>query len=126
MKFTPVDPPREFDVGVADPIRISDCARLELEANEQVTFLTDSGAEYDVTRKAWGFYATPSLNGRLPQFGLRAALVVSPGSRYFVFLIERGKEQECQKYLDVEGHRIVSWLDNIDDLEKLDPDRPSR
>lgn len=126
MKFEPIDPPRKFDVGVADPIQISDCGRLELDANEQVTFVTESGGEYDVTRKSWGFYATPSLNGRLPQFGLRAALVVSPGSRYFVLLIEEGKEEECQKYMDVEGHRIVCWLDNTEDLERLDSDRPSR
>ena len=115
----PIDPPREFEVGVGEPIRIRDCARIELAADEQVTFVTDSGAEYDVARKSWGFYATPSMNGRLRQFGLRAALVVSPGARYFVFLIEGGKEEDCQRYLDVEGHRIVCWLDNTADLESL-------
>ena len=119
VKFTPMDPPREFDVGGDEPIRMSDCARIELDPNEQVTFATDSGVEYDVARKSWGYYATPSLNGRLPKFGLRAALVAGPGSRYYVFLIERGKEQDCERYMDAEGHRIVRWLDNTPDLESL-------
>ena len=75
MKITEQQPPRVFRTGRAQPIDLHDCARIQLDPDEQVTFITESGAEYDVARKAWGFYATPSLNGRLRQFGLRAALV---------------------------------------------------
>ena len=120
MKFTPIDPPRAFDVGRGEPIQLKDCGRLELAPDEQVTFVTASGAEYDVTRKSWGFYATPSLNGRLARFGLRGALIKSPPGKYYVVLVERGQEAGLQRYLDVEGHRIVAWLDSDEALAKLE------
>ena len=78
MRFRPQDPPREFEVGYGETIVMRDCGRVELDADEQVTFTTESGAEYDVARKSWGFYATPSLNGRLTGFGLRTLSSDSP------------------------------------------------
>jgi SAM-dependent methyltransferase len=116
MKWTPNEPPREFETGRGEAIRIRDVGRLALENDEQVTFVTGSGAEYDVARKSWGFYATPSLNGRLLDFGLRAALVGSHVGRYYVILVERGREAELQGYLDREGSRLARWLDNDGDL----------
>jgi hypothetical protein len=120
MKFKPIEPPRIFEVGRADIVKLKDCARIELEPDEQVTFLTESGAEYDVVRKSWGFYATPSLNGRLRKFGLRAVLVKSPGAMFYIFLVENGKEAYCQHYLEKEGHQIICWLDRDRELEALE------
>lgn len=120
MKLTLIEPPREFEVGQAQRIKLKDCAHIQLEPDELVTFVTEAGAEYDVARKSWGFYATPSLNGRLPQFGWRALLVKSPGGRFYIFLVERGKEAECQSYMDLENHSIVCWLDNDQELETLE------
>src|SRR5204863_5563233 len=77
MKLALTDPPREFGVGTGGAVRLKDCAHIALEPDEQVTFQTESGGEYDVVRKSWGFYATPSLNGRLERFNLRAVLVKS-------------------------------------------------
>lgn len=112
MKITRHDPPRPFAVGRGEPIQLQDCGRIELAPDEQVTFVTESGAEYDLARKSWGFYATPSLNGRLERFGLRGVLVKSPPGKYYVMLVERGRERDFQRYLDVEGHRVVCWLDS--------------
>jgi len=120
MKFDVVDPPRIFEVGRGEIIQLKDCGRINLVPDEQVTFVTDSGAEYDVARKSWGFYATPSLNGRLKTFGLRAVLVKSPNSKYYVFLVESGKEADFQRYLDSEGHTIVTWMDSDNTLEGLE------
>ncbi len=92
MKLERNDPPRVFRVGLNESIEIKDCAHIKLEPDEQVTFLTESGAEYDVARKAWGFYATPSLNSRLQNFSLRGVLVKNRKKQYFVMLIERGQE----------------------------------
>jgi hypothetical protein len=97
-----------------------DCARIALTADEQVTFVTDAGAEYDVARKSWGFYATPSLNGRLAHFGLRAVLVKSPLGKFYVWLVERGKEEDFQQYLAVEAHTVVGWLDDEGTLAALE------
>jgi len=119
VKFTPNNPPRTYEVGFGEKIAISDCGRVELAPNEQLTFLTESGAEYDLTRKDWGFYATPSLNGRLASFGLRGVLVRNRIGRYFVLLVEQGKEVAFERYLAIEALAIVVWLDSDAALQSL-------
>jgi len=120
MKITPKSPPRRFTVGTAVRREIADCGTLALEADEQMTLVTESGAEFDVTRKDWGFYATPSLNGRLESFGLRAVLVRNRVSaRYFVLLVERGHEPSFERYLGEESCEVVAWLDSTDALDAL-------
>jgi SAM-dependent methyltransferase len=120
VKLRVIDPPRVFETGRGAPIAIADCARIELAADEQVTFTTPAGAEYDVTRKAWGFYATPSLNGRLLNFNLRAAIARGPAAKYYVFLVERGHEPDFERYLAAEQNTLVRWLDNDDDLRAIE------
>lgn len=120
MKFDPIDPPRVFVVGRGEVIHMQDCARILLEPDEQVTFTTPTGGEYDVARKSFGFYATPSLNSRLPGFGLRAALSRNPQGRYFVFLVETGREAEFERYLELELNVLVTWLDNDADLARIE------
>ncbi len=74
MRFEPVEPPRAFNVGIRGEVVMRDCGRISLDPDEQVTFLTESGGEYDVARKDWGFYATPSINARLRDFGFGTVL----------------------------------------------------
>jgi hypothetical protein len=121
LKFNPRQPPRAFQVGPQGQITIFDQGRIELEPNEQVTFTLPQGAEYDVTRKDWGFYATPSLNGRLEQFGLRGVLIKNRGTgRFFVLLVEKGKEADFEKYCRSENLAAVAWLDSTAALESLE------
>ncbi len=120
MKLRLNEPPRTFATGRGEPITISDVAHIELAPDEQVTFTTPSGGEYDVTRKAWGFYATPSLNGRLLNFNLRAAIARGPAAKYYVFLVERGQEPAFERYLDAEQNTLVRWLDNDADLRAIE------
>jgi hypothetical protein len=113
MKITRNEPPRVFEVGHKDNrIKLHDCGRIELKPDEQVTFTTEGGAEYDVARKSWGFYATPSLNGRLGKFGLRPLLVLGLENKYFLLLVEKGKEDEMRRYLAANGMSEVCWLDD--------------
>jgi hypothetical protein len=110
MKLILIDPPREFKAGSS--IILKDCAHIELQAEEQVTFLTETGAEYDVTRKSWGYYATPSLNGRLYSNGFKTALAKNVISgRYFVMLVESAKQNLFLEYLGSEDMTLVEWLD---------------
>jgi hypothetical protein len=118
MKISPTNPPRTFEVGYHGT-RLADCARIGLEPDEQVTFITPSGGEYDVVRKVWGFYATPSLNRRLPQFGLRPALARSTDGKHFVLLMERGQQAAFEKYLDDERMILVCWLDQQAALDSI-------
>ncbi len=115
VKFDAKNPPRRYR---ANGATISDCGTLLLAPDEQVTFVTEQGAEYDVARKDWGFYATPSLNRRLAQSGLRGALVANDG-KLFVLLVEAGREPLFQGYLDREGARLVTWLDTDEAVGRL-------
>ena len=120
MKITELSPPRTFVVGREVTVHIRHCANIELAADEQVTFVTESNGEFDVTRKSWGFYATPSLNGRLQKFGLRAVLVKNLDAKFYILLVESGKETDFQRYIDIDGITIVSWLDNDSEIACLE------
>lgn len=120
MKFDIKNPPRAFEVGNSVKFQMQDCGRIALEPDEQVTFVTGAGAEFDVARKDWGFYATPSLNGRLANFGLRAVLIRNRlTQRYFVLLVEKGKEPAFDAYLVQESCEVVAWLDSSKALDSL-------
>jgi hypothetical protein len=116
MKITEIKPPRKFRV---PSIEISHCANIELSPDEQVTFVTESGKEYDVMRKSWGYFATPSINNRLKRFGLRAVLIQDSGAKLFVCLVEQGKEEDFLSYLDIDQARILCWLDNDESVQHL-------
>jgi len=120
MRFDSKDPPRTFTVGNSGQFEIKDCGSVYLDADEQVTFVTASGSEYDVTAKEWGFYATPSLNGRLRQFGLRGVLIRNRCTgRYFVLLVARGQETGFDAYCQQENLTVIAWLDNTEVLDGL-------
>ncbi len=120
MRFEEKSPPRRFPVGNAVKFEMRDCGTLALAPDEQVTLVTESGAEYDVARKDWGFYATPSLNGRLESFGLRGVLIRNTlTGRYFVLLVERGREDAFAAYMVQESLEVVAWLDGTDALDAL-------
>ncbi len=114
-----LDPPHSFKVGVRGDIHIQHCADIALSLDEQVTFVTPSGTEYDVVRKAWGYYATPSINGRLKEHGLCGVLVKNAAGRLYLLLVEEGKKQEFHEYLFAEKQDILCWLDNEQSVNKV-------
>jgi hypothetical protein len=121
LKFLPQQPPRAFQVGPQGQITIFDHGKIDLQPNEQVTFILPQGGEYDVTRKEWGFYATPSLNGRLEKFGLRGVLIKNRGTkRFFVLLVEKGKDAAFEEYCRTENLEAVVWMDSTPALESLE------
>jgi len=120
MKFKETNPPREFKVGDGS-IQLKDTGRIELDPDEQITLLTDKGAEYDVVRKEWGFYATPSLNGRLISFDLRTVLVKNKSfNRYYILLVEKDKRDQIDDYLTKNDMKVIMWLDNDENLQFLE------
>lgn len=120
MKIDLEDPPRAFRVkGAAIEVVLHDCADIALDADEQVTFTTEKGGEYDVTRKSWGFYATPSTNGRLKDFGFRTALVRASSGRWYVMLVQPGGDAEFTRYIESDKQAVVCWLDDEEHLTRL-------
>lgn len=121
MRCEPKDPPRTFEVGDDHRITLSHVLDLELAPDEQVTILTGVGHEVDVVRKDWGFYALPSVDGRLKSFDLRTCLVGSRGRRY-VLLVEAGKEADFYAYLKKQRMRILFWLDGEEPVSAPSPE----
>ena len=111
MKIDLKDPPRKFKVGQNNQIEISDCGDIELQANEQVTFVSDTGPRFDFARKDWGFYATPSINGRLKREGFKTALVENQKGQIYVMAVENTKFSEFEKYCHEEKQTVLEWLD---------------
>ena len=111
MKFYEINPPREFEVGLEIKRKIKDCGKIKLSPDEQVAFVTESGKEYDLTRKDFGFYATPSVNIRLGKEGFKTAIVKNSQDRYFIMIVEADKMNEFQTYLDEEKQKVIEWLD---------------
>jgi len=119
MKINIRKPPRTFKVGLKKKIELKDYGTICLEPDEQITFLTDNNNEYDLARKSFGFYATPSLNGRLLKYNFRAVLVKNSIHQYYIMLVEKGKEDLFYNYIKTEKQNIICWLDNNENLEKI-------
>ena len=120
MRYKPIDPPREFPVGAKGKIIIKDCGQIALEHDEQVTFTTEAGGEYDLARKDWGFYATPSLNGRLLSFGLHAVLARNiVTNKCYILLIEDDKEESYLAYMKQEDMIEVCRIDSDEALARV-------
>jgi len=113
-----------FAVGPNRDLVIRHCADVALSPDEQVTFVTDSGTEYDVVRKNWGYYACPSTNGRLRDKGLRAALVRNTSGKLFVLLVEAGREADFEAYLRAEKMIVAHWLDGSAASRSFRSDQP--
>jgi hypothetical protein len=116
MEIQRIEPAREFTAG---EITIRHAADVALDSDEQVTFTTSAGGEYDVARKSWGFYATPSLNARLPDHGLRPVLAVNAAGRLYLLLVEAGCEDDFHAYLASESMSVVAWLDSDEAVERV-------
>lgn len=114
MKYNFKKSAREFKVGIRNQITIKDYGTIQLDADEMVTFLTEKGGEYDVARKKWGFYATPSLNGRLKNQGFKSALVKNAKGMFYIMLVEKDKISLFQEYLNEEKNEVVYWLDEME------------
>lgn len=111
MKIKHNEPPREYSVGHKGNIIIKDCAHIVLSDDEQITLKTDCGGEYDVARKDWGFYATPSINGRLADNGFKTALIKNRYGKFYIFLVEETKESEFNHYIQIEDLTFCGWMD---------------
>ena len=110
MRLKETKPPRVFKVGKSN-ISITDTASVYLEDDEQVTFRTEQGSEYDVCKKSWGYYATPSINGRLRNFGYLTAMVENKETKMlYIMLVNENSVDDFMQYLLDEELSIREWL----------------
>lgn len=109
MRLHEKSPPRIFHP--APKIAISDCGDLELRPDEQVTLVTEAGKRMDVAAKDFGFYATPSVNGRLKNEGFKTALVRNTHGQVYVMVVDAERMADFIAYCDAEQQSVLEWLD---------------
>lgn len=91
---------------------------INLDDNEQLTFKSKSGKNYDFTRKNWGYYATQSINHRLKNNGFRTALVINKFNRLYVMVVEKNLLNNFLDYCESEEQKILIWLDDYKDVKR--------
>lgn len=111
MKIDEIKPARKFRPGGSGKTEISHAANIRLESDEQITFITSSGKEHDFVAKSWGFYSTPSINGRLKDQGFKTALVGNSQGRIYIMAVEPERMEEFENYLKREKNVVLEWLD---------------
>ena len=111
MKIDQKIPPREFKISKSSEISIKDVASITLGEDEQVTF-TNEDKEFDVCKKKWGFYATPSTNRRLKSFGYLTCLCTNESGSIYVLVVDENYEDDFYLYIRDQNMKILSWLND--------------
>ncbi len=112
MKINLKKKPRIFQVKVGKKkISLKDTCKIKLKNNEQVTF-KHLKSEYDVAKKDWGYYATPSINGRLKKFNFRTFLIKNSQNKNYIFLVHKNKMKIFKKYCKNDNQIILVELTN--------------
>ena len=102
---------RKFKPSKYSEIVLKDCGKIILNDNEQVTFSDKykKNNDYDVTKKDWGYYATPSINSRL-----KKNIVINKTTKFFyIMLVYKNKKHIFLRYLKKENLKIISWPKNL-------------
>tara|TARA_B100000900_G_C20491480_1_gene679749 strand:+ start:28 stop:360 length:333 start_codon:yes stop_codon:yes gene_type:complete len=102
---------RLFTAGITK-LKIIDKGSIYLKDDNQVTFRYKK-SEYDVCRKNWGYYATPSINGRLQNFGFKTFLTQNKFKKIYINLVHSNKMKIFKKYLKKEKSKILIELTNF-------------
>ena len=105
--------PRKYKVGIKKNIEIKDVGKIKLENNEQITFIGELGNRYDICRKEWGYYATPSVNSRLVNEQIKTGLVRNKAGQVYVMLVEYDKKEKFLQYCEEEEQELITWLDEL-------------
>ena len=100
---------RSFIVGKNKKIKITEKAIIKLGNNEQITFLNQND-EYDVVKKNWGYYCTPSINNRLKVNNFRSFIVSNKKKNIFFMIANKKKINMFKKYLKSEENKILIEL----------------
>jgi hypothetical protein len=100
---------RSFGVGKNNEIIMTDKGSVHLNNNEFVTFKFKK-SEFDVSKKNWGYYATPSINGRLKKFNFRTFYCSNSLKKTYILLVHKDRINEFKKYIKSEKMKIIKEL----------------
>ena len=108
---------RKFKVGLNN-ITLKEVAKIYLKKDEMISFVKGK-SEYDIVKKNWGYYATPSIDKRLKLNGFKTALVINQYKNLYIMLVEKNKLKTFKKYCKDEKQKKILWLDEINSYKKL-------
>ena len=118
MQINKNNKPRLFNTGFDNTSVIKDFGKIYLNAGEQFTFMSGK-QEYDFTKTDWGYYSTPSINGRLKNNDFRVYLVKNVFGKIYVFTVQNSKISIFKDYCTYEHIKIILRLDNYTNEEKF-------
>ena len=100
---------RVFKPNKNSKIEITDCGKIYLKNNEQVTFIFNK-KNYDFCQKNWGFYASSSINSRLKKEGFKLGLFKNKNDRRYIYAVDTSKIKTFKSFLKKTNHTLISWL----------------
>ena len=110
MKVYKKLPPRKFMVSKKNNIVLKDLRKIFLNNNENLSITGKNKKIYEICRKDWGYYATPSINFRLKKNGFKTALI-QQDKKFFVVIVDKSKMKSFNYYRKIENYKLVKWLD---------------
>ena len=108
MQIKKIIPKRKYTCG--KNVHLEHVADIVLGDNEVVTFKQDNNKEYDIVRKEWGYYATPSINKRLKRNGYKAAFMENKYGDNFIVIVEVNKIRLWENYNKEEEQTFIKWI----------------
>jgi hypothetical protein len=82
--------------------------KINLLSDEQMT-LSYLYSNYDIAKKDWGFYVTPSFQDRCKKNNLLPALIRKDKKFYFV-LVNKKKINYFMIFLKIKKFKLSKWL----------------
>ena len=81
---------------------------IRLKTNEQITFYFNR-SNYDVIKKNWGLYISPSLQKRCLKAGFKA-VIISKNKNSYVAFVHKKKIKLFIDFLKKENYKLKVWI----------------
>ena len=83
---------------------------MKIKKNKKIRKFSIKKQEYDLCKKEWGFYATPSINSRLKNNNFTTLIVQGKKfGKFYIHIVDKKKINVHKKYLKSEKLKIIKW-----------------
>jgi len=103
---------RSWKVGEKKTINITEKIKIELDDNEQASFVEKNGNySYEVCKKNWGYYLSPSINKRMKDYNHKIYLTKDESNKIFIMAVKSKKIQSFILYCKSENlkYKILKY-----------------
>ena len=99
-------------MGKKENIKIYEKAKIELNQNEQISFIDKNGCDiYEICKKTWGFYLSPSINKRLKNYNHKIYLTKDKFNKVFIMAVSLNQIKKFKFYCKSENlsYKILKY-----------------